>query len=288
MNRDLINYEKTVKFLGLHFDSSLTWIPHLKQLKIKASRSLNILKVVSGHSWGADQQTLLKLYNTLIKSKISYGSQVFTSAKQTPLKMLDTLHNQALQICTGAYRTSPIESLNIIANDKPLFLHFQYLAITQYFKIKSLPSNSNFQTMNDNDQFAISSRSEPLHVRVNKIIQSASFKEERIYQCRPFKVPPWKIPYLNICKLDIKKSNCNPNTIKALFYDHLHIHNNTEHFYTDGSKSDLGVGCAAVNRTSIYSAKLSKFNSSFTAELISLLLLIMLYMLLRILILTIQ
>ena len=62
-------------------------------------------------------------------------------------------------------------------------------------------------------------------------------------------------------------------SIRNLFYDHLAFHNDTEHFYTDGSKSNHGVGCVAVSRSSVYSATLSYFNSSFTSEIMALLLL---------------
>ena len=49
------------KFLEILFDRKLSLIPHIKYLKAKCLKALNLLKVLSHTSWGADRTTLLKL-----------------------------------------------------------------------------------------------------------------------------------------------------------------------------------------------------------------------------------
>ena len=56
------------KFLGILFDRKLSFIPHIKYLKAKCLKALNLLKVLSHTSWGADRTTLLKLYRSLVRS----------------------------------------------------------------------------------------------------------------------------------------------------------------------------------------------------------------------------
>ena len=51
------------KFLGVVFDCKLSFIPHIKHLKDKCTKALNLLRVLAHSSWGADQETLLS-YNT--------------------------------------------------------------------------------------------------------------------------------------------------------------------------------------------------------------------------------
>ena len=51
---DILSYEKEVNFLGIILDAKLTWSSHIDDLKLKVKTSMNILKVVSGFSWGAD------------------------------------------------------------------------------------------------------------------------------------------------------------------------------------------------------------------------------------------
>ena len=50
------------KFLGLIWDSKLTFRAHIDYLKKKCIKAMNILKVIAHYDWGADQSTLLHLY----------------------------------------------------------------------------------------------------------------------------------------------------------------------------------------------------------------------------------
>ena len=53
------------KFLGLLFDSKLSFIPHINYLSNKCHKALNLRRVVSSMDWGADRKVLLRLYRTL-------------------------------------------------------------------------------------------------------------------------------------------------------------------------------------------------------------------------------
>src|SRR3989442_11731526 len=102
------------------FDKKLLFIPDLQNLRTKYTKSLNLLKVVSHRNWGGDTQTLLKLYRTLIRSKLDYGSIVYGSARKSYLQMLDPIQTLSLRLCPVAFRTSPVERLQIEANEPPL------------------------------------------------------------------------------------------------------------------------------------------------------------------------
>ena len=58
------------KFLGIIFDRKLSFIPHIKYLKAKCLKALNLLKVLSHTNWGADRTVLLQLYRPLVRSKL--------------------------------------------------------------------------------------------------------------------------------------------------------------------------------------------------------------------------
>ena len=47
-----IRVVKETRFLGLIFDQKLSFIPHLKALKTKCLKALDIIKVVSNQEWG--------------------------------------------------------------------------------------------------------------------------------------------------------------------------------------------------------------------------------------------
>ena len=109
------------KFLGLLFDKKLIFIPHIKALKAKCLKALDVLKVLSNTNWGGDRSVLLNLYRSLVRSKLDYGSIVYGSARKSYLKCLDTIHHQGLRLALGAFRTSPVESLYAESNEPSLY-----------------------------------------------------------------------------------------------------------------------------------------------------------------------
>ena len=69
------------KYLGLIFDKKISFIPHINYIKVKCHKALNMMKVLSHTTWGADRTTFLQLYRSLIQSKLDYGSIVYGSAR---------------------------------------------------------------------------------------------------------------------------------------------------------------------------------------------------------------
>ena len=84
------------KFLGILFDRKLSFIPHIKYLTAKCFKALNLLKVLSHTSLGADRTKLLKLYRSLVWPKLDYGCIIYGSARKSYIQMLDPIHNQDL------------------------------------------------------------------------------------------------------------------------------------------------------------------------------------------------
>ena len=120
---------KEIKFISIVFDSKLNFKAHILYLRKKCLKALNLLKIIAHKDWGADQKALLTLYRTLIRSKLDYGSFNYCSARKSYLYQLNTIANQALRICTGAFRTSPISSLQVISFESPLHLRRVELAM---------------------------------------------------------------------------------------------------------------------------------------------------------------
>ncbi|GFT69900.1 putative RNA-directed DNA polymerase from transposon X-element [Trichonephila clavipes] len=118
-----------VRFLGVIFDSKLTFLPHVLYLRKKCERSLNILKVLSNTLWGADRVSLLRVYQALILSRLDNGCAVYGSARTSVLKRLDTIHHSALRICSGAFRTSPVTSLYVVCHQPPLEVRRRQLTL---------------------------------------------------------------------------------------------------------------------------------------------------------------
>ena len=102
---------------------------------------LQITFTLSHTEWGADRTTLLKLYRSLVRSKLDYGCIVYGSASKTALAKLDPVHNQGLRLSLGAFRSSPVESLYVEAHEPPLEIRREKLALQYTIKLKANPGN---------------------------------------------------------------------------------------------------------------------------------------------------
>ena len=118
LNSTPVPVVEETKFLGVVFDCKLSFIPHMKHLKDKCTRALNLLRVLAHTFWGADQENL---FRSLIRSKLDYGCIVYGSARGSYLRMLHPTQNHALRLCLSAYRTSPASSLCVEANEPFLY-----------------------------------------------------------------------------------------------------------------------------------------------------------------------
>lgn len=117
MEGEPIKIVKELKFLGLMFDNKLNFIPHMRALRKKCSKTMDILKVLTKTKWGADSNVLLRLYRVLIRSRLDYGSIVYGLTRISYTKVLDTIHHQGIRLPLGAFRTTPIQSLYIEAGE---------------------------------------------------------------------------------------------------------------------------------------------------------------------------
>ena len=123
LNSNPIKVSAKAKFLGLIWDRGLTFKDHIQYLRGKCLKALGMLRVLSHTDWGADTHTLLQLYKSFVRSKMDYGSIVYSSASYNVLKRLYSVNNEALRICTGAFRTSPISSLMSCICPSPYWVH---------------------------------------------------------------------------------------------------------------------------------------------------------------------
>jgi len=107
----------------------------------KCLRALNILKCVSSTDWDADRTVSLNLYRSLIRSKLDYRCIVYGSARPSYIKLLDTVHHQGLWLSLWAFRTSPVESLYVEANEPSVENRRNKFGMQYATKLKVYPSN---------------------------------------------------------------------------------------------------------------------------------------------------
>ena len=175
LSRDHISEVSETRFLGLILDSRLTWIPHLKYVKHKCLRSLNLLKCISKKSWGADRKRLLRIYRATVRSQLDYGCQIYASATATSLKMLNSIHHLCIRICMGAFRISPIPSLYAESGEPSLDYRRNLLSFQMYTRILALPASPTCKSVTSSSNDYLFLLNPRLHTsfgyRVRKLLQ---------------------------------------------------------------------------------------------------------------------
>ena len=272
LNKQPIPIVAESKFLGIIFDKKLSFIPHLQNLRTKCAKSLNLLKVVSHRDWGGDSQTLLKLYRTLVRSKLDYGSIVYGSARKSYLQMLDPIQNLSLRLCLGAFRTSPIESLQVEANEPPLSIRRNRLALQYAIKVKSNSTNPTHQSIFDPRYSTLFENRPktipPFSLRVQNLFSNINLDLAVVSPDQLPTIDPWtlKLPAVHFTLHTENKSLVPPDLLKAKFYTYLSNLPDSFHIYTDGSKDINGVAAAAVSTTTQLVCRLPSEASIYSAE----------------------
>ena len=274
MAGNTIQYVEKTKFLGLILDRKLLYTPHIKELRLSCLRSLNILKSLSRHTWGADRTTLLHIYRALIRSKLDYACQIYCSASTSTLKMLDPVHNQALRLCTGALRSSPIQSLYAETGESSLQDRRDKLSLQLYIRMLGMPGTPAHEIVTNRIQDNFFNNNRTAHTtigyRIRKLLSTHRELDINVYKSLKYDIPPFTKEVHPLCNemSNYKKSTTPPNIMRNLFNNHF-AENHAEDLpiYTDGSKVENGTGFGVITPRKSISRKLPTAASIFTAEL---------------------
>ena len=261
------------KFLGVIFDRKLSFIPHIKQLKAKCQKALNLLRVVAHTDWGADRKVLLNLYRTIIRFKLDYGSIIYGSARKSYLEMLDPINHQGLRLALGAFRTSPSESLLAEANEPSLYNRRLKLSMQYALKLKSKPSNPTYETVFE-PQYKTLFENKPnmipsFGIRISSEFENMNLDLDNIAEFEVPYVPPWTFsqPRVLFSLHNDKKSQTDPLVFRTKYHELLSNFPSYETIFTDGSKDGDTAGSACVTPSDTYKCRLPDYVSVFSAEI---------------------
>ena len=103
--------DENPKFLGITFDTRMTFEAHYKKIKEKVNDRINILKVLSyDRSWSLKTNFLLSIYKVLIRSVMDYANVVTAACNEKVIKELEVLQNDALRVI---YKKSLLDQISI-------------------------------------------------------------------------------------------------------------------------------------------------------------------------------
>jgi len=266
--------ENKAKFLGLIFDSKLTWNQHVSYIVDKCKKRLNLLRAVSGNKWGASKKTLLLIYRSLIRSVIEYGSIAYDSMGEVNKRKLDSIQSQALRIVCGAVRGTATAALQVDAGEPPLQIRRLQQQIQYAAKVRCdehHPASSVFKPHWTDRSRKYTINTNPIRNKVAEFFSENSmikWEDKKLPSCPPWRRKDFKVD-TSLSKVGSKHEN--PIALRNVTKDHIHRHENDLQIYTDASKtSDCTSAAFFIPEFDVKLAVLlPKDLSIFSAELIA-------------------
>ncbi|GFX99109.1 RNase H domain-containing protein [Trichonephila clavipes] len=210
---------------SIRHNPELRFSNHIEQTAIKALGKLNILRKLSGTSWGSRPQTLKSTFCTVIRPVLEYATPIWTPASISYKQKLDSVQHRAAKIIIGA-----VSSTN---NEKA----------EQECGLPPLESRRKLATIKLKRSSTLQLDSE-IRKELNLEHSSLEFLQEPLIPKNPPKNTCFKLELLRTCS---KKED--PATLRQKGLETIEIpsQNNFAIAYTDGSSDrSLSNGGAGI------------------------------------------
>nr|CAH7715725.1 unnamed protein product [Callosobruchus chinensis] len=258
------------KYLGIILDGKLLWSKHIQYIKNKAEKGINILKCTTKKKWGSDPKIAKIFYSAYVRSVLDYGCVLYGSAAKTHLTKIDRVQYQALRICMGVMKSSPCPAILAEVREPPLTIRRQLFAERAVVKYRTynefLLNKISALTIEDCTNKYWTKKCSPMlvdaFINTNHLANYINPMDKYpLYNC-PYDV--FLIQTAVITPTYTENMDYNRSVLLAILADL----ESQMVIYTDGSKSEMGTGCAfyipQINYCSSY--RIPNLCSTFTAE----------------------
>nr|XP_055031454.1 uncharacterized protein LOC129420520 [Misgurnus anguillicaudatus]XP_055031455.1 uncharacterized protein LOC129420520 [Misgurnus anguillicaudatus]XP_055031456.1 uncharacterized protein LOC129420520 [Misgurnus anguillicaudatus] len=267
------------KFLGVTFDSRLTFAEHIRRVEGKCKKVVNVMRCLTGREWGASCSSLKSIYVALIRSVLDYGSIVVGSAAKSLIKKLEVVQTQALRVCCGAFKTSPAPALQVEMGEMPLDLRRVHLMANYWVSLNghndTHPTKAVLKECWENDRNV----RENFGRIGNKIAEDLGILNVRLSPTVVFPaLAPWKMmwPEVDWFVLEEKRKAREEIDLVSVFKNRVgEEYGNFIQIYTDGAKDPetgvTGFGVAIPGQQIEISRRTSDKLGVYTVEMLAIL-----------------
>ena len=109
-----------MRWLGVYFDRKLRFQKHATILAAQGESAVSGLTMLANMIHSLSQAHLRHLYLACVSPKILYACPVWWTGHQYQIKPLEKVQRRALRLICAAFRTTPIEALEIEASIPPV------------------------------------------------------------------------------------------------------------------------------------------------------------------------
>jgi hypothetical protein len=139
----LITPTVTAHYLGIYLDTTLSFRAHQKFYFIKAESTLSTLRMLGNSIRGLSPKDKRRLYIANILPVMSYCAQLWWcpnwKGNKEAAHSMQHIQNQAAQWISGAFRITPVGTLNALAGLIPVSKNIDILMRKAALRSKTLP-----------------------------------------------------------------------------------------------------------------------------------------------------
>ena len=258
-NKELVYPKQLVRWLGIWFDSKLSFKEHINIRISQAKSAFLRLARLANTERGLSPTAIRQLYLACITSLSDFSSPTWWKGQGFAIKALQNLQNMATRKILGAFKTSPTKPLEVEACLAPPLVRLN--TTTRNYALRTLKLGPNHPTNKELEQISNESLNNPrLKPTQLENIKGSLLKLDpldNIEEIQPFYHPPWTGNPLTITISNKDKEAATKDHLQLL--ETLQILDpETILAYSDASfmpdKDGLGVGLAIYkNQELIYS-----------------------------------
>ena len=229
------------------------------------------LKMSMCNGAGGDRKSLTLLYTALIRSKIDYGSFLYSTAAQTHLIKLDRVQYDAIRTIAGLLKCTSVDMLEAEANIVPLQYRREQLML-QYFtkilRIEDHPVTIAFNRLYPVHFFRHRPYALPVIGRAKILIRDAQLPIEKMEKIT--RTDLYMIGNADV-RFNMRKYSKKQYTDDRIQQEFLILKNETYddyvHCFTDGSRMSNKTSYAFIGPGITESNRLPSTCSVYTAEM---------------------
>lgn len=140
-DQTVVTPKKVVKWLGIYFDSALSFKEHVAIRASQARSAFYRMCRLANSERGLSPYAMRQLYIACVTSIVDYGCQVYWKGQASVVKHMQALQNLALRKILGTFCSSPIIPSEVEAALLPPEIRLN-TSIRQYaFRARKLPAN---------------------------------------------------------------------------------------------------------------------------------------------------
>lgn len=256
-----IQQKEVVRYLGITLDRKLAMTRHMNNVAALGGKSVNVMRSLTGVTWGSDPICLDLMYKGCVRSKLEFCSFVY--APNANFSKIEKIQWKACRIISGCMNSTPTNALEILTMMPPIEIRFEKLNMKFFYFIMSInchPLKSKIQKLKNMGVYFLNFKA-PRNLFINDSFPFGTKTE-------------WKyLPMIDTQIHDIiaNKKDANQKYIEVHFKDLMHSkYKNFTKIFSDASKRENSTA-AAITFASIEQNFEKKFKlpneiSIFTAE----------------------